>query len=981
MNKIIKLSFTKAALAASLIFFAFLASAQSTVTLTSSTGEITLTDGQTLTGTGGADTHVTIDDGATVTLDNVSITSVDESSTSHSWAGITCSGDATIILASGSTNTIYGCNVDNAGIYIQTNYTLIIEGDGTLIAKSKNGAGIGGKYKTSCGNIIIKGGTITATSENYSAGIGAGDGSSSEKSTCGDITIMGGIINAKGGPCAAGIGSGHEYSTCGNILICGGTVNATGGTDAAGIGSGLGTNSVNKSSKCGDITIIGGKITATRGSKYANTIGSGCNGSCGTVTIAGVEGAITTSPYTVDIVPATYSVIFNVNGGTGSVSNQTINVGITTPLTKNSFTREGYYFIGWSNTADGDVYYANGQSVTDLVASDGFKTLYAKWVSKENLPAGIQVDADYLENQTGFYYVNMPINAATTTVNINDLKYFPFKIYDDGGKNKNATKDKGYLTIYPPSGYIVKLTGNVLAKKMEYDALLTVYDGDNSNAPQLGLFNSSNTITVSSTGSSITLFFNNGEKDVKGLELTATTSTINYSITYNGIEGATFATANPTSYTVENNDIMLVNPTKDGYTFLGWTYDGQTEPVETATIPKGSYGDTEFTANWAKILNDANVAEIPDQTYNGSAIDPEVTVTDGETTLVKGVDYTVTYSNNTNAGTSAKATITGKGNYAGTVEKTFIINPLVTISGALTLTEDQNGITAEIGGDYNGSDVAYSLESDIENVSVIFTRPFTAGVTSTIVLPFDIEAGDYSGGDFYEFSDIDTKTWTATMSKVTSVTAHTPYLFVPSGESLTISQKVTLKAASSTTAATTAQNGWTFTGVYQKKVWGGDDGGNKDYCFAANSTSDGVNPGDFVKIGTYVQVRAFRCYLTNSTLAKSKTDLPEKITIRLIDETSSVVNPDDPDPLNPEDSGDITTPVSEITPNSGTKVWSYDRTIFIEAQSSTDYQIIDLSGRTLLSGTTNSTREEITLNRTVGIVIVKIGGKTFKVNY
>ena len=331
MNKIIKLSFTKAALAASLIFFAFLASAQSTVTLTSSTGEITLTDGQTLTGTGGADTHVTIDDGATVTLDNVSITSVDESSTSHSWAGITCSGDATIILASGSTNTIHGCNVDNAGIYIQTNYTLIIEGDGTLIAKSKNGAGIGGKYKTSCGNIIIKGGTITATSENYSAGIGAGDGSSLKESTCGDITIMGGIINAKGGPCAAGIGSGQDYSTCGNILICGGTVNATGGTDAAGIGSGLGTNSVNKSSKCGDITIIGGKITATRGSIAANTIGSGVNGSCGTVTIAGVEGAITTSPYTIDIVPATYSVIFNVNGGTGSVSNQTINVGITTP--------------------------------------------------------------------------------------------------------------------------------------------------------------------------------------------------------------------------------------------------------------------------------------------------------------------------------------------------------------------------------------------------------------------------------------------------------------------------------------------------------------------------------------------------------------------------------------------------------------------------------------------------------------------------
>lgn len=378
--------------------------------------------------------------------------------------------------------------------------------------------------------------------------------------------------------------------------------------------------------------------------------------------------------------------------------------------------------------------------------------------------------------------------------------------------------------------------------------------------------------------------------------------------------------------------------------------------------------------------NFITVADIPDQPFTGAEIEPEITIKDGEATLVKGTDYTVEYSGNTNTGT-ATATIAGIGNYIGERKVSFSIVPKVTTLGTLTLSEDQNGITAEIGGDYNGSDVAYSLENDIENVSVIFNRTFTAGVTSTIVLPFDIEAGGYSGGDFYEFSDIDTKTWTATMSKVTSVKAHTPYLFVPSGESLTISQKVTLEAASSTTAATTAQNGWTFTGVYQKKVWNGNDGGNKDYCFAANSTSDGVNPGDFVKIGTYVQVRAFRCYLTNSTLAKSKTDLPEKITIRLIDETSSVVNPDDPDPLNPEDSGDITTPVSEITPNNGTKVWSYDRTIFIEAQSSTDYQIIDLSGRMLLSGTTNSTREEITLNRTVGIVIVKIGGKTFKVNY
>lgn len=60
--------------------------------------------------------------------------------------------------------------------------------------------------------------------------------------------------------------------------------------------------------------------------------------------------------------------------------------------------------------------------------------------------------------------------------------------------------------------------------------------------------------------------------------------------------------------------------------------------------------------------------------YNGSALKPSVTVKNGTTTLTNGTDYTVTYSNNINAGTG-KVTITGKGNYKGTVTKTFTIKP------------------------------------------------------------------------------------------------------------------------------------------------------------------------------------------------------------------------------------------------------------------------------------------------------------------
>ncbi|MCR5134416.1 MAG: hypothetical protein K6B12_02150, partial [Clostridiales bacterium] len=58
--------------------------------------------------------------------------------------------------------------------------------------------------------------------------------------------------------------------------------------------------------------------------------------------------------------------------------------------------------------------------------------------------------------------------------------------------------------------------------------------------------------------------------------------------------------------------------------------------------------------------------------YTGAAITPAVTVTDGAATLTKGTDYTVAYANNTNVGT-ATITITGSGEYAGTVKKTFKI--------------------------------------------------------------------------------------------------------------------------------------------------------------------------------------------------------------------------------------------------------------------------------------------------------------------
>ena len=56
----------------------------------------------------------------------------------------------------------------------------------------------------------------------------------------------------------------------------------------------------------------------------------------------------------------------------------------------------------------------------------------------------------------------------------------------------------------------------------------------------------------------------------------------------------------PITYTVET-PVILPTPTSTGYTFLGWTGEGETAPQPTVVLPKGTTGDKAYTANWKVI--------------------------------------------------------------------------------------------------------------------------------------------------------------------------------------------------------------------------------------------------------------------------------------------------------------------------------------------------------------------------------------------
>ncbi len=272
---------------------------------------LTAQDGDILSGIINGDYKISVAANATVTLHDVTISYT--TGDHDAWAGITCEGNATILLSGDNTVSSRPVDLDysgavHPGIYIPQDYTLTIDGTGSLFASSLTdnigtggAAGIGGMANSNykCGSIVINGGTITATGS--AAGIGAGISNG-----CGTITINGGTVTATGGNGSAGIGAaGMTNSTmngspCGDILITGGTVVATGGTNGttnggAGIGAGCATGSASKvTSTVASITITGGNVTATGGANAAG-IGTGYakqmryqgKSGCGTITISG----------------------------------------------------------------------------------------------------------------------------------------------------------------------------------------------------------------------------------------------------------------------------------------------------------------------------------------------------------------------------------------------------------------------------------------------------------------------------------------------------------------------------------------------------------------------------------------------------------------------------------------------------------------------------------------------------------------------
>ena len=212
--------------------------------------------------------------------------------------------------------------------------------------------------------------------------------------------------------------------------------------------------------------------------------------------------------------------------------------------------------------------------------------------------------------------------------------------------------------------------------------------------------------------------------------------------------------------------------------------------------------------------------------------------------------------------------------------------------------------------------VGVNITEEVGNIkSVTYNRPFNTAQAATVILPFDYTCNDNEGGKFYGFQkveyDEDAHKWVCTMQEpgntaVTTLTANTPYLFMPSETTMTFPNIVNMTGGVVTLQTTTANDGdyefattdaaWNFHGTYKGKTWTSSDS-DKDYGFAAKSGEavggEAVEAGQFVRFAPGAFIKPMRCYLSyvgtsapaparGLTRAAATDDLPQSITVRLV---------------------------------------------------------------------------------------------------
>jgi uncharacterized repeat protein (TIGR02543 family) len=240
----------------------------------------------------------------------------------------------------------------------------------------------------------------------------------------------------------------------------------------------------------------------------------------------------------------TYTVSYNANGGSGAPSSQTKTYGVTLTLSSTKPTRTGYTFKGWGTSSSATtVSYAAGASYTANAAI----TLYAIWsINSYTLDVNGRLDGTNVNNISGYGTFDIKTTQGTTST------------------SKTSITD--YCTALP-YGTKYEITNIIATTGHTYNG---VTEGSLSG-------------TIGTSLVYVRLSF----------------STDTYSVTYNSNTTDTVSNMPSSQTKTYGADLTLSTlvPSRDGYTFLGWSTSSSSEKI--AYSPGATYSGNTALALYA----------------------------------------------------------------------------------------------------------------------------------------------------------------------------------------------------------------------------------------------------------------------------------------------------------------------------------------------------------------------------------------------